>query len=65
MRPAVARGERGAGEIVAGHFGDDIVLRAANATRTHSRNDQTDPSMLAIDVASVFAAVRRRLGIAA
>jgi len=65
VRPATLRGERCAGEVLAGHFGDDIVLRAANATRTHSRNDQTDPSMLAIDVASVFAAVRRRLGITA
>jgi heptosyltransferase I len=44
------------------YFGDDIVLRAENAVRTHARNDQTDPSMLAIDVPSVFAAVRRRMG---
>jgi heptosyltransferase I len=45
-----------------GRAGDDIVLRAANAVRTHSRDDQTHPSMLAIDVASVFDAVRRRIG---
>jgi heptosyltransferase I len=42
--------------------GNDIVLRAANSTTTHARNDQTDPSMLAIDVDSVFDAVRRRIG---
>jgi hypothetical protein len=47
------------------YFGDDIVLRSENAVRTHARNDQTDPSMLAIDVPSVFAAVRRRIGAAA
>jgi heptosyltransferase I len=49
----------------ASRLGDDIVLRAANAVTTHTRNDQTDPSMLAIDVASVLAAVRRRIGAAA
>jgi heptosyltransferase I len=49
----------------AASFGDDIVLRAANSATTHARNDQTDPSMLAIDVDSVFDAVRRRLGAAA
>ena len=42
--------------------GDDIVLRAANTVTTHARNDRTDPSMLAIDAASVLAAVRRRMG---
>jgi len=46
------------------HFGDDIVLRETTAATSHSRNDQTDPSMLAIDVASVFAAVRQRVGAA-
>jgi lipopolysaccharide heptosyltransferase I len=46
----------------AAHFGDDIVLRQTTAATSHSRNDQTDPSMLAIDVASVFAAVCQRIG---
>lgn len=41
--------------------GADIVLRAANTVTSHSRNDQTDPSMLAIDVDSVFDAVRRQI----
>jgi heptosyltransferase-1 len=50
------------GGPAATHFGDDIVLRVANATTTHTRNDQADPSMLAIDVESVFAAVCRRIG---
>ena len=40
----------------------DIVLRAPNSVTSHSRNDQTDPSMLAIQVDSVFNAVRRRIG---
>jgi heptosyltransferase-1 len=42
--------------------GEDIVLRVANPVTTHSRNDQTDPSMLAIDVDAVFDAVCRRIG---
>jgi hypothetical protein len=37
-------------------------LRQTTAATSHSRNDQTDPSMLAIDVASVFAAVCQRIG---
>jgi heptosyltransferase-1 len=44
---------------------DDIVLRAPNAVRTHSRIDQTHPSMLQIQVPEVFEAVRRRLGVSA
>jgi heptosyltransferase-1 len=40
----------------------DIVLRAPNSVTSHARNDQTDPSMLAITVDSVFIAVRRRIG---
>jgi heptosyltransferase-1 len=40
----------------------DIVLRAPNSITSHSRNDQTDPSMLAIQVDSVFKAVCRRIG---
>ena len=51
----------GAGQPIA-HVGDDIVLRTANSITTHARNDQTDPSMLAIDVDSVLDAVRRRIG---
>jgi len=42
---------------------DDIVLRAPGAVRTHSRVDQTHPSMLQIQVNEVFDAVRRRLGV--
>jgi heptosyltransferase-1 len=42
--------------------GGDIVLRVTNSVTTHTRNDQTDPSMLAIDVDSVFEAVCRRIG---
>ena len=53
---------RGTGEVSAPYFGDDIVLRAANASTSHVRNDQTDPSMLAIDVTTVFSAVKRRIG---
>jgi heptosyltransferase-1 len=45
--------------------GEDIVLRAANTVTTHSRNDRTHPSMLAIEVESVFDAVCRRIGAAA
>jgi heptosyltransferase-1 len=51
-----------AGSPLTARTGNDIVLRAANSTTTHARNDQTDPSMLAIDVDSVFDAVRRRIG---
>lgn len=40
----------------------DIVLRAPGAVRDHSRNDETDPSMLAITVGEVFHALQRRLG---
>ena len=43
----------------------DIVLRAPGAVRDHSRNDETDPSMLAITVGEVFQALQRRLGAAA
>lgn len=42
---------------------NDIVLRAPGAARTHSRVDQTHPSMLQIQVDEVFDAVRRRLGL--
>jgi len=43
---------------------NDIVLRAPGATRDHSRRDETDPSMLAIDVDSAFDAVCKRIGAA-
>jgi heptosyltransferase I len=45
--------------------GRDIVLRAPNSLTSHSRVEETDPSMLAIQVDSVFRAVQRRLGAAA
>lgn len=41
---------------------NDIVLRAPGAERTHSRVDQTHPSILQIQVDEVFDAVRQRLG---
>jgi heptosyltransferase-1 len=44
---------------------DDIVLRAPNVVTTHSRDHQTHPSMLQIQVPEVFAALRRRLGVPA
>jgi heptosyltransferase-1 len=44
---------------------DDLVLRAPNVVTTHSRDDQTHPSMLQIQVPEVFDAVRRRFGVAA
>ena len=44
---------------------DAIVLRAPGIVTTHSRNDQTHPSMLQIQVPEVFDAVRRRLGVSA
>jgi ADP-heptose:LPS heptosyltransferase len=37
----------------------DIVLRAPNVVTTHSRQDRTHPSMLEIQVETVFEAVRR------
>jgi len=43
---------------------DAIILRAAGAVRDHSRRKEADPSMLAIDVDSVFEAVCRCLGAA-
>jgi len=43
--------------------GNDIVLRAPGAATSHKRTDRPDPSMLAIDVDSVFDAVRRRIGV--
>jgi len=40
----------------------DIVLRAASAGTTYSRSNETDPSLLALSVDEVFAAVKMRLG---
>ena len=42
--------------------GEDIVLRTANSITTHRRGNSPAPSMLAIEVQSVFDAVRRRIG---
>lgn len=39
----------------------DIVLRSPNATTTYKRGDQSDPSLLQLEVESVFDAVRRRV----
>jgi heptosyltransferase-1 len=39
----------------------DIVLRSPNAVTTYKRGDQPDPSILEIDVDSVFDAVRRQI----
>jgi heptosyltransferase-1 len=55
--------QRAAGAVDDTDPGDgDIVLRAPNSITSHARNDQTDPSMLAITVDSVFKAVCRRIG---
>jgi heptosyltransferase-1 len=43
----------------------DIVLRAPDVRTTHKRGRQPDASMLAIDVDSVFDAVRRIVGVPA
>jgi heptosyltransferase I len=43
--------------------GEDVVLRAPHTVTTHSRSDNTHPSMLAIDLDSVFDAVCRRVGV--
>jgi len=40
----------------------DIVLRSSRAITTYKRGDQPDPSMLELEVDSVFDAVRRQLG---
>ena len=44
---------------------DAIVLRAPGIVTTHTRNDQTHPSMMQVQVSEVFDAVRRRLGVSA
>jgi ADP-heptose:LPS heptosyltransferase len=38
---------------------EDVVLRAPNVVTTHSRQDRTHPSMLEIQIESVFEAVHR------
>ena len=43
--------------------GEDIVLRAPHTVATHARSDETHPSMLALDVDSVFDAVCRSIGV--
>lgn len=40
----------------------DTVLRAPNVVTTHSRSEETHPSLLAIDVDTVFKALHRRIG---
>ena len=44
---------------------NDIVLRAPDVITTHSRNEQTHPSLLQVQVSEVFDSVRRRLGVPA
>jgi len=39
----------------------DIVLRSASAVTTYKRGDHPDPSLLQLDVATVFNAVRRQV----
>ncbi len=39
----------------------DTALRSPDARTSHVRRDETDPSMLALSVESVFAAVKKRL----
>lgn len=39
----------------------DMVLRSPNAATTYKRGDLPDPSLLELDVATVFAAVRRQV----
>jgi heptosyltransferase I len=53
-----------AGHGAANTFGEDIVLRVSGGSTSHKRYDQIADSMLAIDVDSVFSAVRRRVGAA-
>jgi ADP-heptose:LPS heptosyltransferase len=50
------------GHTAGSTFGDDIVLRAPDGPTSHKRHDRPADSILAIDVDSVFAAVRRRTG---
>ena len=40
----------------------ETVLRSANAATTYGRSNTTDPSLLALSVEEVFAAVEQRLG---
>ena len=56
---------QGAGSAAGNTFADDIVLRTPGGVTSHKRDNRTAESMLAIDVDSVFDAVRRRIGAAA
>jgi len=40
----------------------EVVLRSAKAATTYGRSNTTDPSLLALSVEDVFAAVKQRLG---
>jgi heptosyltransferase I len=53
------------GHAAGNTFADDIVLRAPGGVTSHKRDNRTAESMLAIDVDSVFDAVRRRIGASA
>jgi ADP-heptose:LPS heptosyltransferase len=44
-----------------GAYGKDIVLRGAHAVTTYKRGDRSDPSLLELEVAPVFDAVRRQV----
>jgi heptosyltransferase-1 len=44
---------------------NDIVLRSPNAVTTYKRREQIDPSMLEIEVETVFDAVRRQVEVRA
>jgi len=46
---------------VGGDSAKDIVLRSSHAVTSYKRRDQPDPSLLALDVATVFNAVRRQV----
>lgn len=46
---------------LASDSGKDIVLRGPNAVTSYKRKDQTDPSLLELDVAAVFDAVRKQV----
>jgi lipopolysaccharide heptosyltransferase I len=41
--------------------GKDIVLRGPHATTTYKRSDEPDPSLLQLEVATVFEAVRKQV----
>jgi heptosyltransferase I len=49
------------GGVAVSAFPTDIVLRSPHAVTTYKRGDQSDPSMLEIDVNAVFEAARRQI----